>query len=173
MHHDNITSNSNITREQLIQLLNKDLAFEYEAVIAIIVYSQVLKRASYPAIVRQLELHAAEDYEHLTQIAKQIHYLGGNPCVGLNTTNAPTEPVALLVSNINRNREHSIDLASLVGLGVAHPNCLAPENATKPRHARGRPKSPKLGVASQQSVRRSTAKPRAGNGRALRVLQPA
>ena len=36
-----------ITREQLAQLLNEDLSREYQAIIAYVVYSQVLKGAEY------------------------------------------------------------------------------------------------------------------------------
>ena len=35
----------NLTREQLIKLLNEDLSREYQAIIAYVVYSQVLKGA--------------------------------------------------------------------------------------------------------------------------------
>ena len=51
----------NITREQMVQLLNEDLAGEYQAIIAYTVYSQVLKGAAYTDIARELELHAAEE----------------------------------------------------------------------------------------------------------------
>ena len=44
---DNITTGLNITRERMIQLLNEDLAGEYQAIIAYTVYSQVLKGAEY------------------------------------------------------------------------------------------------------------------------------
>ena len=40
------TAGLNITREQMIQLLNEDLAGEYQAIIAYTVYSQVLKGAA-------------------------------------------------------------------------------------------------------------------------------
>ena len=36
-----------ITRDQLAQLLNEDLSREYQAIIAYVVYSQVLKGAEY------------------------------------------------------------------------------------------------------------------------------
>ena len=42
----------NITRERMIQLLNEDLAGEYQAIIAYTVYSQVLKGAAYTDIAR-------------------------------------------------------------------------------------------------------------------------
>ena len=78
---ENITNGSNITREQMIQLLNEDLAGEYQAIIAYTVYSQVLKGAAYTDIARELELHAAEELQHALKIAKQIDYLGGMPSV--------------------------------------------------------------------------------------------
>ena len=39
-----------ITRKELAKLLNEDLAREYQAIIAYVVYSQVLKGAEYMAI---------------------------------------------------------------------------------------------------------------------------
>jgi bacterioferritin len=69
------------TRERLIALLNEDLAREYQAVIAYVVYSQVLKGAQYMSIAKELEQHAAEELSHALVIAKQIDYLGGMPAV--------------------------------------------------------------------------------------------
>ena len=50
-----------ITREQLIELLNEDLAREYQAIIAYVVYSQVLKGPQYMKIAEELETHASEE----------------------------------------------------------------------------------------------------------------
>lgn len=68
-----------ITRDQLIGLLNEDLAREYQAIIAYVVYSQVLKGAQYMSIAKELEVHAGEELQHAITIAKQIDYLGGTP----------------------------------------------------------------------------------------------
>ena len=68
-----------VTRKQLIDKLNEDLAREYQAIIAYIVYSQVLKGAEYMAIASELETHAAEELQHALTVAKQIDYLGGMP----------------------------------------------------------------------------------------------
>jgi bacterioferritin len=65
----------------LIEKLNEDLAREYQAIIAYVVYSQVLKGAEYMAIAAELEVHAAEELKHALTIAKQIDYLGGMPSV--------------------------------------------------------------------------------------------
>lgn len=72
-------STSNPGRQQLIQDLNQDLAREYQAIIAYVVYSQTLKGAAYMAIADELEKHAAEELAHALTIAKHIDYLGGTP----------------------------------------------------------------------------------------------
>src|SRR6185369_15690221 len=70
-----------ISRKELIALLNEDLAREYQAVIAYVNYSQVLKGAEYMAIAKELEVHASEELAHALTIAKQVDYLGGEPTV--------------------------------------------------------------------------------------------
>jgi bacterioferritin len=72
---------ASLTREQLIHLLNADLSREYQAIIAYVVYSQVLKGAQYMKIAEELELHAAEELQHALMISNQIDYLGGMPTV--------------------------------------------------------------------------------------------
>jgi bacterioferritin len=70
-----------VSRQELIKLLNEDLAREYQAIIAYVVYSQTLKGAAYMAIAGELEKHAQEELAHALIIAKQIDYLGGTPAV--------------------------------------------------------------------------------------------
>ena len=70
-----------VTREDLIAALNDDLSREYQAIIAYVVYSQVIKGASFMAIAKELEVHAGEELAHALIIAKQIDYLGGTPVV--------------------------------------------------------------------------------------------
>src|ERR1700674_5763260 len=72
---------SPVTREQLADLLNEDLAREYQAIIAYVVYSQVLKGAQFMNIAAELEVHAGEELQHAITVAKQIDYLGGMPKV--------------------------------------------------------------------------------------------
>jgi len=70
-----------VTREALIDLLNEDLSREYQAIIAYVVYSQVLKGAAYMNIADELAVHAGEELQHALTIANQIDYLGGMPTV--------------------------------------------------------------------------------------------
>ena len=67
------------TREQLIKGLNEDLSREYQAIIAYVVYSQVLKGPQYMNIAKELEKHAGQELSHALTIAKHIDYLGGMP----------------------------------------------------------------------------------------------
>jgi bacterioferritin len=66
-------------RKQMIELLNGDLSREYQAIIAYVIYSQVLKGAQYMNIAKELEVHAKEELEHAIKLSDQIDYLGGMP----------------------------------------------------------------------------------------------
>jgi bacterioferritin len=68
-----------VTRERLIELLNEDLAREYQAIIAYTVFSQTMKGAEFTAIAGELAVHAGEELNHAIQVAKQIDYLNGKP----------------------------------------------------------------------------------------------
>jgi len=70
-----------IDRKALIEFLNEDLAREYQAIIAYVNYSQVLKGAQYMDIAGELETHAGEELDHALKISRQIDYLGGMPTV--------------------------------------------------------------------------------------------
>jgi len=78
---NNTAGAATVTREELIKLLNEDLSREYQAIIAYVNYSQVLKGAEYMNIAQELEKHAGEELQHALIIAGQIDYLGGMPTV--------------------------------------------------------------------------------------------
>lgn len=77
----NTPNSPSISRSQLIEALNEDLSREYQAIIAYVVYSQVLKGAAYMSIAAELEKHALEELNHALIISKQVDYLGGMPTV--------------------------------------------------------------------------------------------
>jgi bacterioferritin len=72
-------NNQPVTRQELVKLLNEDLAREYQAIIAYTVYSQTMKGAKYQHIAKELEKHAGEELDHAIKIAKQIDYFNGTP----------------------------------------------------------------------------------------------
>jgi bacterioferritin len=69
------------TRDDLIQALNEDLSREYQAIIAYVVYSQMIKGAAYMNIAEELEVHANEELAHALKVSYHIDYLGGTPTV--------------------------------------------------------------------------------------------
>src|SRR6202034_4193564 len=79
--HESASDDINITRDRLAELLNEDLSREYQAIIAYVVYSQVLKGAEYMDIADQLEIHAKQELDHALMISRQIDYLGKMPTV--------------------------------------------------------------------------------------------
>ncbi|HXT19187.1 MAG TPA: ferritin-like domain-containing protein [Thermoanaerobaculia bacterium] len=92
-------------RERLISDLNEDLAREYQAIIAYVVYSQVLKGAEYMAIAAELEKHAAEELGHALLVAQQIDYLGGTPAVSPKPVKLSDDPRALLRFDLENEAE--------------------------------------------------------------------
>jgi len=75
------TQKTEVTRKQLIDALNEDLSREYQAIIAYVNYSQVLKGAAYMNIADELAVHAGEELEHALKVANHVDYLGGMPSV--------------------------------------------------------------------------------------------
>jgi len=70
-----------ISRDRLAELLNEDLSREYQAIIAYVVYSQVLKGAEHMDIAAQLEIHAKQELDHALILSRQIDYLGKMPAI--------------------------------------------------------------------------------------------
>lgn len=101
-----------IDRKKLIDLLNEDLAREYQAIIAYVNYSQVLKGAEYMTIAKELEVHAGEELAHALIIAKQIDYLGGMPTVSpkpVRTSEKATDMLQFDLENENETIRHYRD----------------------------------------------------------------
>ena len=98
-------SDSKVTRKELIAALNEDLSREYQAIIAYVVYSQVLKGAEYMNIAAELELHAQEELAHALILSKQIDYLGGMPTVTPKAVRTSEKPRDLLKFDLDNELE--------------------------------------------------------------------
>src|SRR5262245_3709636 len=93
------------SRQELIDRLNEDLSREYQAIIAYVVYSQVLKGAQYMSIAEELEKHAKQELEHALVIAKQINYLGGMPAVTPKPVRTSEKAEEMLQSDLEHENE--------------------------------------------------------------------
>jgi len=76
-----VINDNEISCDLLAELLNEDLTREYQAIIAYVVYSQVLKGAEYMSIADQLQIHAKQELDHALILSRQIDYLGKMPVV--------------------------------------------------------------------------------------------
>lgn len=94
-----------VTREGLVKLLNEDLAREYQAIIAYVIYSQVLKGAEYMTIAKELEKHAAEELAHALTISKQIDYLGGMPTAVPQPVKTSEKPADMLKFDLDNETQ--------------------------------------------------------------------
>jgi bacterioferritin len=103
-HTEALTEQERISREELVNLLNEDLAREYQAIIAYTVYSQVLKGAAYTDIAGELEKHAAEELSHALKISKQIDYFGGMPTVRPKEVKTSKDPKQMLQFDLENER---------------------------------------------------------------------
>ena len=92
------------TREEMVRLLNEDLAREYQAVIAYVVYSQTIKGAAYLHIAQELEKHAGEELAHAIQIAKQIDYFNGTPVTTPKEVKMSEKPEDMLRFDLENER---------------------------------------------------------------------
>jgi bacterioferritin len=94
-----------ISRRELIDLLNEDLAREYQAIIAYVVYSQVLKGAEYMNIAAELEKHAQQELQHALIISNQIDYLGGMPTVTPKPVRTSEDAATMLQFDLDNENE--------------------------------------------------------------------
>ena len=94
-----------ISRDRLAELLNEDLSREYQAIIAYVVYSQVLTGAQYMDIAAQLEIHAKQELDHALTISRQIDYFGKMPTVTPKPVKTSEDPKAMLRFDLENETE--------------------------------------------------------------------
>jgi bacterioferritin len=94
-----------ISRDRLAELLNEDLSREYQAIIAYVVYSQVLSGAQYMDIAAQLEIHAKQELDHALTLSRQIDYLGKMPTVTPKPVRTSKKPEEMLRYDLDNENE--------------------------------------------------------------------
>src|SRR5260370_6658467 len=100
-------SNENeVPRDRLAEPLNEDLSREYQAIIAYVVYSQVLSGAQYMDIAAQLETHAKQELDHALTLSRQIDYLGKKPAVTPKPVRTSKNARDMLRYDLDNENEH-------------------------------------------------------------------
>ena len=91
---------ASVTKEKLIELLNKDLGLEYTACVQYTQHQGVLKGAMYQSIQKELIIHAQEELAHATILANQIDYLGGFPTVDMPVPKVSKDSIEMLKEDL-------------------------------------------------------------------------
>src|SRR5213082_2380492 len=99
------TTEIEVSRDRLAELLNEDLSREYQAIIAYVVYSQVLSGAQYMDIAAQLEIHARQELDHALILSRQIDYLGKMPVVTPKPVRTSKDPKDMLRYDLDNENE--------------------------------------------------------------------
>ena len=70
--------NASVTKDELVDLINKDLTLEYSAAIQYINHSALVNDED---IASELKTHSREELEHAMLLAEHIEILGGKPAI--------------------------------------------------------------------------------------------
>ena len=69
------------TKEQLLDNLNEDLAWEYAAAIQYVQHAAVITGPEYESMIQELLTHSTEEMGHVFALSDQIDFFGGIPAV--------------------------------------------------------------------------------------------
>jgi bacterioferritin len=114
-----------ITKEELLDKLNKDLAWEYAAMIQYVQHASVVTGAEYESIIAELLVHANEEMQHAISLNDQIDFLGGVPAVDVQTIKTSSDSTEMLEQDlegeldaVSRYKERIAEAESLREYGL-------------------------------------------------------
>ncbi|MDH4184034.1 MAG: ferritin-like domain-containing protein [Nitrospinota bacterium] len=94
-----------VTKKKLLELLNKDIEWEYAAAIQYVQHAAVIKGAKYESIQKELLIHAQEEMQHAITLSEQVDYLGGIPTMKVEKTLTSTDSKKLLKQDLAGERQ--------------------------------------------------------------------
>ena len=89
-----------ITKEELLEKLNGDLAWEYAALIQYVQHASVITGGEYESIIAELLVHANEEMQHATSLSDQIDWLGGVPAVDVQVIKTSPDSTEMLEQDL-------------------------------------------------------------------------
>jgi bacterioferritin len=76
--------------EEFVELLNGDLASEYQSIVQYVQHIALLSGPEAQALTDELRAHLTQELTHATTLAEQIDFLGGTPTVTVSDVPAAT-----------------------------------------------------------------------------------
>lgn len=90
-----------MNKEDLIELLNKDLTKEYAAAIQYIHHASKITGPEFQSIQKELVVHANEEIGHAIVLAEQIAFLGGEPTIEVDERHVSADSTEMLKQDLN------------------------------------------------------------------------
>lgn len=94
-----------MTKEELIDLLNKDLEKEYSSAVQYIQHAAKVTGAQYQTMQKELVVHANEEIGHAVGLAAQIVALGGDPTVEVGKRYVSDDTVEMLKQDLEGEKD--------------------------------------------------------------------
>lgn len=93
-----------MTKPEMIELLNADLADEFASAIQYINHAALITGARFGSIQKELLVHATEEMQHATTLADQIAFLGGKPSTAVAAVEGSDDPEEMLRQDLKGER---------------------------------------------------------------------
>lgn len=90
-----------VTRESLIEELNKDLEWEYAAAVQYVQHASVITGAQYEGIKKELIIHSQEEMQHAVMLSEQIDFLGGVPTIDVEQRDIAEDAKSMLKQDLD------------------------------------------------------------------------
>jgi bacterioferritin len=94
-----------VTKEKLLELLNKDIEWEFAAAIQYVQHAAVIKGAKFESIQKELLIHANEEVLHAIMLCEQVDYLGGTPTVKVEKVLTSADSLQMLKQDLAGERQ--------------------------------------------------------------------
>lgn len=90
---------SSVGLDQLLIDLDKDLEFEYAAMIQYIQHAASMQGAQFDSIRMEMLKHAKEEHDHAVKISDKINYMGGIPSINVEKVEISQVPEEMLMQD--------------------------------------------------------------------------
>ena len=97
-----------LSKEKLIDELNKDLEWEYAAAVQYVQHATVLTGAQYEGLKKELIIHSQEEMQHAVMLSEQIEFLGGVPSIDVEKRDTSEDAKTIIRQDL-RGEENAIE----------------------------------------------------------------
>lgn len=104
-----------VTKDELLSKLNKDLEWEYAALIQYVQHASVITGAKYESIQKELLVHSQEEMQHAISLSEQIDYLGGVPVVNVEKIETSGNSLEMLKQDLKGERQAIMGYKERIG----------------------------------------------------------